>query len=237
MSISAPLPEIQLSQLAPFADLDASLLSEIEAQSTIVHLGPGQTLFRQSDPGDALYVIITGHVQVLIEPANGPAHVLAEMLPGDYLGEMALLHLSGNELLVHCAWKIRSQSPEQLMVQLLSVAHQARLHHRSGMRGNLTRRMAVHDRQDFVRHGCIGLKRARSRKYDFRPEVVYQAAGHCVGNHAEHRRTEPQVASLARGGDEALNRANGDQDEMRHQPALAVRACKRTSLQSARRVT
>ena len=91
MSISAPLPEIQLSQLAPFADLDASLLSEIEAQSTIVHLEPGQTLFRQSDPGDALYVIITGHVQVLIEPANGPAHVLAEMLPGDYLGEMALL--------------------------------------------------------------------------------------------------------------------------------------------------
>jgi CRP-like cAMP-binding protein len=68
-------PAIQLSQLAPFADLDPAVLGALEVASTIVELEPGEILFRQGDPGDALYVIVTGRVQVLIEQANGPSPI------------------------------------------------------------------------------------------------------------------------------------------------------------------
>ena len=80
-----------LSQFAPFAGLDPSIVGELEAHTTIVQLEPGDTLFKQGDPGDALYIVVTGRLEMHIEQAAGPPHVLAKVLPGECLGEMALL--------------------------------------------------------------------------------------------------------------------------------------------------
>jgi NTE family protein len=91
MPPAAPPLATLLSQFAPFAGLDPSIVGELEAHSTIVQLDPGGTLFRQGEPGDALYVVVTGSVEMRIEQAAGPPHVLAQVLPGECLGEMALL--------------------------------------------------------------------------------------------------------------------------------------------------
>ncbi|HLZ32327.1 MAG TPA: cyclic nucleotide-binding and patatin-like phospholipase domain-containing protein [Chloroflexota bacterium] len=80
-----------LNQFAPFMGLDPSIVGELEAHSTIVELEPGETLFKQGEPGDALYIVITGSLEIRLEHAAGPPHVLAKVLPGDCLGEMALL--------------------------------------------------------------------------------------------------------------------------------------------------
>lgn len=46
----------------------------------------GQTIFREGDPGDVLYIVIEGEVTILID--NQPLETLG---PGDILGEMALI--------------------------------------------------------------------------------------------------------------------------------------------------
>ncbi len=56
-----------------------------------VHFDAGETVFRQGDTGDLVYVIITGEVQAIREDPDGEDQVLATMGPGEYFGEMALL--------------------------------------------------------------------------------------------------------------------------------------------------
>ncbi|MBI2190856.1 MAG: cyclic nucleotide-binding domain-containing protein [Planctomycetes bacterium] len=52
---------------------------------------PLETLIQQDDVGEEAYVIQRGRVQVQVEDAIGDAHIVAELGPGDFFGEMALL--------------------------------------------------------------------------------------------------------------------------------------------------
>lgn len=54
-------------------------------------LAPGEVLFRAGDPGDALYIVAKGKIEVLDGADIGNARVLAELGPGAAFGEMALL--------------------------------------------------------------------------------------------------------------------------------------------------
>ena len=55
-------------------------------------LAPGDILFRKGDPGDALYIVAKGEVEVIDEDTEfGVAHVLAKLGSGKAFGEMALL--------------------------------------------------------------------------------------------------------------------------------------------------
>src|SRR5208282_6785996 len=58
------------------------------------HLGPGEILFRAGAPGDALFIVARGNVEVLVDAVSGESeaeHKLAELGPGQAFGEMALL--------------------------------------------------------------------------------------------------------------------------------------------------
>jgi CRP/FNR family transcriptional regulator, cyclic AMP receptor protein len=51
-----------------------------------------ETVFHQGDPGDALYVLATGRVKIVLPaPAAGEPAILATLGPGDFFGELALL--------------------------------------------------------------------------------------------------------------------------------------------------
>jgi hypothetical protein len=56
-----------------------------------VHFEPGEVVFRQGDPGDLVYTIVNGEVEVIREDENGEERFLAKMGPGEYFGEMALI--------------------------------------------------------------------------------------------------------------------------------------------------
>jgi CRP-like cAMP-binding protein len=72
-----------------FAGLSQEALEKLVQQLTLVHLGHGEVLFREGDPGDALYVIVEGEVAVL---AEGPPRVeMARLGPGSFIGEVALM--------------------------------------------------------------------------------------------------------------------------------------------------
>lgn len=72
-----------------FAGLSQEALEKLVQQLTLVHLGHGEVLFREGDPGDALYVIVEGEVAVL---AEGPPRVeMARLGAGSFMGEVALM--------------------------------------------------------------------------------------------------------------------------------------------------
>jgi len=58
------------------------------------HLTPGEILFVAGSPGDALFIVASGKVEVLVAAVSGGSgaeHRLAELGPGQAFGEMAVL--------------------------------------------------------------------------------------------------------------------------------------------------
>ena len=53
--------------------------------------GHGERVFATGEPGDSLYVVTLGAVRILQSDAEGSQSVIAELLPGETLGEMDLL--------------------------------------------------------------------------------------------------------------------------------------------------
>ena len=58
------------------------------ARASRCALDAGEWLFREGDPGDAMYLVRAGRLEVVDE---APAHVIRELGRGDALGELALL--------------------------------------------------------------------------------------------------------------------------------------------------
>ena len=73
------------------SDLDEALLNDLEAELTWVSLVSGETLVRQGDPGDCMYIIISGRLRVIQQRADQTQHILRELGRGESIGEIALL--------------------------------------------------------------------------------------------------------------------------------------------------
>ncbi|HEY5704888.1 MAG TPA: cyclic nucleotide-binding domain-containing protein [Terrimicrobiaceae bacterium] len=56
-----------------------------------IDLKSGETLFRQGDPCTAVYLVISGEVQIRIEASDQPPRTLVTLGPGAILGEMGPL--------------------------------------------------------------------------------------------------------------------------------------------------
>lgn len=56
-----------------------------------MHFDAGDTIFRQGDPGDCMYAVIEGEVEVVVEREGAEPTAVARLGPGQYFGEMALV--------------------------------------------------------------------------------------------------------------------------------------------------
>jgi CRP-like cAMP-binding protein len=74
-----------------FGDLSPGDLRVLEHAVHVRTFVPGESVFGEGDPGAAMYVIQSGRVHVTLRRAAYNAILLAELLPGDFFGEMALL--------------------------------------------------------------------------------------------------------------------------------------------------
>jgi NADH:quinone reductase (non-electrogenic) len=66
------------------------------------HFEGGQEVFRQGDLGDRIYIIVRGHAEVVRSEGERET-LLAELGPGEYFGEMALLNQTTRNATVRCA--------------------------------------------------------------------------------------------------------------------------------------
>lgn len=55
-----------------------------------MRLGPGETLYQEGEPAMSAYVVVSGRIDILRD-FNGHPDKLTEALPGDVLGELAVI--------------------------------------------------------------------------------------------------------------------------------------------------
>ncbi|MBU6260830.1 MAG: patatin-like phospholipase family protein [Burkholderiales bacterium] len=83
--------DLLLQHLQAFlGTLDAALVDAIRDRVRWQRLAGGQTLMRQGEPGDALYLLISGRLRVYIED-DGERRVVREVARGEVVGEMSLI--------------------------------------------------------------------------------------------------------------------------------------------------
>ncbi len=74
-----------------FSSLDDQAATELRRLLTTSQTRAGTRLFRKGDSGDALYLIESGRVRIIIKDEDGHEVTLAELAQGDFFGEMALI--------------------------------------------------------------------------------------------------------------------------------------------------
>ena len=86
------LPEADLLKEVPlFELLDDNERTELAAQLDVVSFAAGQTIFNYGEPGDAIYVISSGEVEVFFKNDTGERIVLEVATRGDFFGELSML--------------------------------------------------------------------------------------------------------------------------------------------------
>jgi len=87
MSLEADLlKEVPLFQL-----LDDNERTELAAQLELVNFPSGQVIFNYGEPGDSMYVISSGEVEVFFKNDTGERIVLEVATRGDFFGELSML--------------------------------------------------------------------------------------------------------------------------------------------------
>ena len=65
---------------------------EIVEQETVpLHLPAGRDLFCEGDPGDALYLVMSGSLGVYVKSSTTEHRLISMVGPGETVGEMALI--------------------------------------------------------------------------------------------------------------------------------------------------
>ncbi len=81
-----------LKRCALFARMDDASLDVVCASLRVRRYRRNETIFHQGDPGDALYVVESGSVKVVLpSPEGEDAAIIATLDRGDFFGELALL--------------------------------------------------------------------------------------------------------------------------------------------------
>ena len=80
-----------LSRVPLFKRLDAAELEHLAEEIDQVNYKAGETIFNEHDRGDALYILEQGSVRIWIYDEDVKDVTLAELKPGDFFGELAVL--------------------------------------------------------------------------------------------------------------------------------------------------
>ena len=85
--------EASIASIPFFKGLSAPDLMAILGITSTKNFGLNENLFNQDDPSDGLYVLLSGKLQIYIFSgfSGKPPKILAELNPGQYVGEMGLL--------------------------------------------------------------------------------------------------------------------------------------------------
>jgi CRP/FNR family cyclic AMP-dependent transcriptional regulator len=84
-----------LRQIRLFQGLGLVQLAQLNRLLQNVDLPAGERFLAAEQPGEVVYVILSGTIKVYVEPPDGSEVVLAFLGPGDTVGEMSLLESDG----------------------------------------------------------------------------------------------------------------------------------------------
>ncbi len=85
-----------LAHIPFFTALPSDELDRLVAELDVVNLSSGDILFREGDPGEHLYVVVSGELEILMAPDTDDELLLNILHEGEYLGEMSLIQPGGH---------------------------------------------------------------------------------------------------------------------------------------------
>jgi len=80
-----------LRQVSLLADLSPADLKRVAAIATEHHFLNGEIIFEQDEPGDEMYVVVSGEVRVLVKSEQGDDREVARRTSGETVGEMSVI--------------------------------------------------------------------------------------------------------------------------------------------------
>ena len=80
-----------LQRVDLFRDLDAQQLEQIENISTQLTFAEGDTVCRQGDTADSLYIVSEGQVSIIVHQNDGSRDLMVYLGQGQVVGEMTLV--------------------------------------------------------------------------------------------------------------------------------------------------
>src|SRR5215204_4106209 len=90
MPLAAPVLG-SLASIPFFGGMEADALERLAATMRSRRFRRGEVIFHIGDPGDALFVIVTGEVKISLPSETGDEAILATLRDGEVFGELALL--------------------------------------------------------------------------------------------------------------------------------------------------
>lgn len=89
------MSENPLARVPFFTNLPPSELKRLRQELDVVKLNSGDILFHEGDPGEHLYVVVQGELEILLAPDTDNELILNMVHSGEYIGEMSLLQPGG----------------------------------------------------------------------------------------------------------------------------------------------
>ena len=187
---------VQLKDVELFKSLPDSTLSELSLKCQTVILQPGETLFKDGDPGHSMYAVLDGHLTIFKEDQE-----IAQINNGQVFGEMAIIESKNRSATVQAAeqttlmeitkpqFDLLLASNEQFLFSLLTT-----LSDRS--RGNISDLAMGYKKKEAQERISVHLLRI----LDDSPNEIY------IIDSSDHR--------FVRGNSLALNNLGYDKDEI-----------------------
>ncbi len=160
----APEPRL-MGEVVRLLHLPAHWAEDLQPHIQVRHVAPGEGVIREGDPGESLFAVLSGTLQVVkAEERETPYHglywrVLAELHAGDWAGEHSLLTGAPRSATIVAA-------TEALLVEIPKAGFEASLRREPEV---LERLMALMERRREVRDD--GAVAAERRREDWRAQV------------------------------------------------------------------
>lgn len=84
-------PPLAIADIAVFHQLEAQTLDAVSRALVTRSLRKGELAFQAGDPGEEIFFVRSGRIDILLPLAGGKRHHLATVGRGDFFGEMAFL--------------------------------------------------------------------------------------------------------------------------------------------------
>lgn len=127
-----------------FRSLPSAELASLKRVTREVSFDGDVDIFKEGDPGDALYAVKTGQVQISAVIGEGDRRVLSRVPPGEVFGELAIIdNQPRSATATAAAGTILYVVPREALVQMLTSSPQFSF----SMMGEITQRLREFNRQ------------------------------------------------------------------------------------------